>query len=214
MIGWLQGTVADPWQQDKRFGLLLLVQGVGYELQVSQRHWQSLPASGERLSVHVHTQIRDDAWTLFGFAERHERDLFRELVSVSGVGAQMAMAMMGSMASDELVRGIVQADLRLLCRAPGVGKRTAERLAVELRTRLQHRFLQQVDVDDVDLRANPLPIDPEARDELQITLSALGYEALEIQRALRAVAAEGLGSEAGADRWIAACLQWLSRDIL
>ena len=214
MIGWLQGTLADPWQQDKRCGLLLLVGGVGYELQVTQRQWQRLPAAGQPLTVHVHTAIREDAWTLYGFGERHERDLFRELVGVSGVGPQMALGLLGAMAGEELVRAIVQADLRRLCQAPGVGKRTAERLAVELRTRLQQRFLGQLEArHDDDPGLAPVDLDHDARDEVQLTLSALGYEALEIQRALRAAGATGLESDAGADAWIRACLQWLTRDM-
>ena len=214
MIGWLQGTLADPWQQDKRCGLLLLVGGVGYELQVTQRQWQRLPAAGQPLTMHVHTAIREDAWTLYGFGERHERDLFRELVGVSGVGPQMALGLLGAMASEELVQAIVQADLRRLCQAPGVGKRTAERLAVELRTRLQQRFLGQLDSQHdtaADLAA--VELDGGSRDDVQITLSALGYEALEIQRALRAVAASGVERDAAADQWIRACLQWLAREV-
>ncbi len=214
MIGWLQGTLADPWQQDKRCGLLLLVGGVGYDVLVSQRQWQLLPPAGHTLSLHVHTQVREDAWTLYGFAERHERDLFRELVGVSGVGPQMALGLQGAMASEELVRAIVQADLRRLCQAPGVGKRTAERLAVELRTRLQQRFLGQLEArSEADLALAPLDLPGAALDEVQLTLSALGYEALEIQRALRAVAATGLEPGAGAESWIRGCLQWLTRDM-
>ena len=214
MIGWLQGTLADPWQQDKRCGLLLVVNGVGYELLVSQRQWQALPPAGQALALHVHTQVRDDAWTLYGFGERHERDLFRELVGVSGVGPQMALGLLGSMAGEELVRAIVQADLRRLCQAPGVGKRTAERLAVELRTRLQQRFLGQLEAgSDTDLELAPVELGHDDRDEVQLTLSALGYEALEIQRALRATAAAGLDSGAGTDAWIRSCLQWLTRDM-
>ena len=214
MIGWLQGTLADPWQQDKRCGLLLLVGGVGYDVLVSQRQWQLLPPAGHTLSLHVHTQVREDAWTLYGFAERHERDLFRELVGVSGVGPQMALGLQGAMASEELVRAIVQADLRRLCQAPGVGKRTAERLAVELRTRLQQRFLGQLEArSDTDPALAPLELPGAALDEVQLTLSALGYEALEIQRALRAVAATGLEPGAGAESWISGCLQWLTRDM-
>jgi Holliday junction DNA helicase RuvA len=214
MIGWLQGTLAEPWQQDKRCGLLLVVNGVGYELLVSQRQWQALPTAGENLALHVHTQVREDAWTLYGFGERHERDLFRELVGVSGVGPQMALGLLGAMAGEELVRAIVQADLRRLCQAPGVGKRTAERLAVELRTRLQQRFLGQLEASsDADLELAPVELGHDARDEVQLTLSALGYEALEIQRALRATAAAGLEGGAEADAWIRSCLQWLTRDM-
>lgn len=214
MIGWLQGTLADPWQLNKRCGLLLLVNGVGYEVLVSLRHWQALPPAGQVLALHVHTQVREDAWTLYGFAERHERDLFRELVGVSGVGPQLALGLLGAMASEELVRAIVQADLRGLCQAPGVGKRTAERLAVELRTRLQQRFLGQLEAgSDADPVLAPLELGHERLDEVQLTLSALGYGALEIQRALRAVAAGGLEAEAAADSWIRACLRWLTRDL-
>ena len=140
MIGWLQGQLADRWQQGSRCGLLLICQGVGYEVQITRRHWDGLPADGQALTLHVHQAIREDSWTLYGFGQRHERDLFRELVAVSGVGPQMGLGLLGCLAGEELVRAIVQADLRLLCHAPGVGKRTAERLAVELRGRLQERY--------------------------------------------------------------------------
>jgi Holliday junction DNA helicase RuvA len=191
MIGWLQGELADPWQQDKRCGLLLVCHGVGYEVQVSVRHWQRLPPAGQALSLHIHQAVRDDGSTLYGFAERHERDLFRELVAVSGVGPQMALGLLGCHESHTLVQAIVQADLRRLCEAPGVGRRTAERLAVELRARLQQRFLGQLagEVDDGALSLAASALEDDQRDEVQLTLAALGYEALEVHRALRAVAA-------------------------
>ena len=206
MIGWLQGDLADPWQQDKRQGLLLICQGVGYEVQVSQRQWQRLPAEGSRLSLWIHHAIRDDGWTLYGFAERPERDLFRELVAVSGVGPQMALGLLGTMESSALVHAIVQADLRSLCQAPGVGKRTAERLAVELRSRLEQRWLASEGPStavEPELRAGDL-------EEVQLTLSALGYEPLEIRRALQQASSQGLEATAEAEVWIRACLQWLS----
>jgi Holliday junction DNA helicase RuvA len=216
MIGWLQGELAEPWQQDKRQGLLLICQGVGYEVQISQRQWQRLPAAGTRLDLWIHQAIREDGWTLYGFEERQERELFRELVSVSGVGPQMALGLIGTMTSAELVQAIVRADLRSLCQAPGVGKRTAERLAVELRSRLEQRWLAM----PVDQAGDPSPttgeggealLGEEARDEVQLTLMALGYEALEIRRALQRTALQGLAGEAGSEAWIRACLQWLGQ---
>ncbi len=214
MIGWLQGQLADPWQLDKRCGLLLVCQGVGYEVQVSQRQWQHLPQLGSPLALHIHQAVRDDGWTLYGFGERHERDLFRELVGVSGVGPQMALGLLGCLETGELVQAIVQADLRRLCQAPGVGKRTAERLAVELRARLQQRFLGQLaaDTTDAELALASANLPGAQRDEVQLTLTALGYEALEVHRALRAVAsgAESAGNWQ-ADDWIRECLRWLSR---
>jgi len=214
MIGWLQGQLTNPWQQDKRYSLMLVCQGVGYEVQVSQRQWQQLPKEGSDIGLHIHLAIRDDAWILYGFGERHERDLFRELVSVSGVGPQMGLGLLGVMDPSELVQAIVQTDLRRLCQAQGVGKRTAERLAVELRTKLQQRFLGQLEShDDPDLLGSPPLLPAAGREEVQLTLAALGYEALEIHRALRAAAAGGLGESAGAKDWIRECLRWLSRQV-
>ena len=214
MIGWLQGQLAEPWQQANRCGALLICQGVGYELQFSPRHWRALPQVGAELALHVHHSIREDGWTLYGFPLRHERDLFRELVAVSGVGPQMALGLLGIMTAEVLVRAIVQADLRRLAEAPGVGKRTAERLSVELRSRLQERFCSLVELpesfDDLLDGAVNLP-QGAGRDDVQITLGALGYEPLEIQRALRAVAAQGLTAAADCDEWIGECLRWLSR---
>jgi Holliday junction DNA helicase RuvA len=216
MIGWLQGRLADTWQQAGRSGLLVVCQGVGYELQVSPRHWQRLPPLGSELALHVHQSIREDGWTLFGFGDRLERDLFRELVAVSGVGPQVGLGLLGAMEANELVQAVVHTDLRRLCQAPGVGKRTAERLTVELRQRLQERFAPLLDgarlageaaTDDLDAA---LPT-AAGREEVGVTLAALGYEALEIHRALRAVAAAGLPAEAPADDWIRDCLRWLSR---
>jgi len=209
MIGWLQGELAEPWQRGHRCGALVRCQGVGYEVQLSERHWRQLPQSGAQLTLHVHQTIRDDGWTLYGFADRQERDLFRELVAVSGVGPQMGLGLLGTMDCGALVRAIVQGDLRQLTQAPGVGKRTAERLAVDLRRRLQERFLGIVDdATELDgLGGGAMP----AGDDVQITLAALGYEPLEIQRALRAVASMELQEQEGAEAWIRAALRWLSR---
>lgn len=219
MIGWLQGTVAEQWQQGNRCGLLLCCRGVGYEVQLTQRHFDGLPPAGSSLVLYVHQAIREDSWTLFGFGARQERDLFRLLVAVSGVGPQMAVALLGAMPTEELVRAIVQADLRLLARAPGVGKRTAERLSVELRTKLAEAYelgALALDADDApgslsapgDAARGPAPA---TRDDVQITLTALGYEPLEINRALRAVGRQGLEPELGPDAWLRESLRWLAQ---
>lgn len=220
MIGWLQGQLADRWQQNNRCGLLLVCGGVGYEVQVVRRHWDQLDGNGASLTLHVHQVIREDSWTLYGFAQRQERELFRELVAVSGVGPQMALGLLGELKAEELVRAIVQADLRLLCRAPGVGKRTAERLSVELRSRLQERYgtaLQLADADDLitDTSHGGSASTPQGgmREELQLTLTALGYEALEINRALRAVASQSDLDSTDAEAWLRESLRWLAREV-
>ena len=213
MIGWLQGELADRWQQQTRCGLLLVCGGVGYEVQIDRRHWERLPADGQALTLHIHQVVREDSWSLYGFAARRERDLFRDLVAVRGVGPQLALGLIGSLEPAELVRAILQADLRLLCRAPGVGKRTAERLAVELRGRLQERYGQSSGRSQEEEASSlaPLPA-TELHQELRLTLAALGYEELEINRALRAVSAAGAPAEHDTEAWLRASLRWLADD--
>lgn len=216
MIGWLEGRLAETWQQAARCGCLVVCQGVGYELQVGERHLQTLPAAGQTVAMHVHTSIREDGWTLFGFPDRLERDLFRELLAVGGVGPQAALGLLSTLEPPVLVQAIVAADLRRLCQAPGVGKRLAERLAVELRQRLRDRFApllvgSAADLDEAGLNAEAELPQGSRSEDLSLTLSALGYEPLEIQRALRAVASQGLNPQAPADDWIRSCLRWLSR---
>ncbi|MEB3172245.1 MAG: Holliday junction branch migration protein RuvA [Cyanobacteriota bacterium] len=226
MIGWLQGQVQDLWQQSNRCGVVLAVAGVGYEVQLTRRQFAALPSRGASLELHIHQAIREDGWWLFGFGDRQERDLFRELIAVSGVGPQVALALLAELEPQALVVAIVQADLRLLARAQGVGKRTAERLAVELRERLQQRFSSWPElaggaaaaaVEGLDGATSVISLTGSARDDVHLTLTALGYEPLEIQRALRAVAAladQGAGEALGSDpeAWIRGCLRWLSRD--
>jgi Holliday junction DNA helicase RuvA len=220
MIGWLQGELSDRWQQNNRCGLLLVCAGVGYEVQIPRRHWDQLGSLGETTTLHVHQVIREDSWTLYGFQARHERDLFRELVAVSGVGPQMALGLLGQLSCEELVRAIVQADLRLLCQAPGVGKRTAERLSVELRTRLQERYGESLallasddlNTEELESASGQAPAQG-VREEVQLTLAALGYEALEINRALRAVAMQGAGLGGDGEAWLRESLRWLSREV-
>ena len=215
MIGWLQGQLADRWHLSNRFGVLLVCSGVGYEVQMPRRHWDQLGGNGTETSLHVHQVIREDSWTLYGFCARHERDLFRELVAVSGVGPQMALGLLGQLSCEELVRAIVQADLRQLCQAPGVGKRTAERLSVELRTRLQARYGESLQLSAADDPQTGEAGDGPAegvREEVQLTLAALGYEALEINRALRALSLQSQDLGEDGDAWLRESLRYLSRD--
>jgi Holliday junction DNA helicase RuvA len=215
MIGWLQGQLQDPWQQANRCGLLILCQGVGYEVQVSQRLWAQLPPPGAPITLHVHHTIREDGWTLYGFESRQERELFRELVAVSGVGPQMGLALLGAMGLEDLVGAIVEGNTKLLSQAPGVGKRTAERLALELRQKLLDRFATLMGPAGLAVESaggdGPGGGLPPLGDELESTLIAMGYDRMEIRAALRAVAANGLDPAADGERWLGDCLRWLSR---
>ena len=135
MIGWLQGERIQSWEQGGRRGVVIACGGVGYEVQLTSRD-QNRQMDGAGCTLWVHQVQRDDGSTLFGFCEQQERDLFRILIGVNGVGPQMALALLDCSQVDELVAAIVDGDLKRLTQAQGVGKRTAERIAVELRDRL------------------------------------------------------------------------------
>ena len=209
MIGWLHGRPMESWSQGSRSGILLVCGDVGYEVQVIARQQQQLAAQAS-VNLWIHQVQREDATSLFGFAQRTERDLFRQLIGVSGVGPQAGMALLQECSCGELIDAIRGGDLRRLCRAQGIGKRTAERLAVELRTAL---------VGDNDRTAEPSLVDGGALEErskvvtdLEETLTALGYEDLEIRRAIKALReSDNPPSEEDSEAWIRASLQWLNR---
>jgi holliday junction DNA helicase RuvA len=132
MIGFLRGKLvvkAPPL-------LLLDVQGVGYEVEAPMTTFYKLPAIGEVTMLHTHLVVREDAHILFGFASETDRKLFRLLIKVNGVGPKMALTILSGLSADEFQRCIHNNDMPALVRLPGVGKKTAERLIIEMRDRL------------------------------------------------------------------------------
>lgn len=132
MIGSLHGKLlhkAPP-------GLMLEVNGVGYEMDAPMSTFSRLPAVGETVKVFTHLQIREDAHTLYAFASLSDRALFRALLKVSGVGAKMALAILSGMNAGEFAACVAAHDIQALTRLPGIGKKTAERLIIDLRDRL------------------------------------------------------------------------------
>lgn len=132
MIAWLKGVLRDkqpPW-------LLVDVGGIGYELQAPMTTFSALPSTGTEVALFAHQVVRDDAQQLYGFARRTERDLFRQLLRVNGVGAKMALAILSGMDAATLGRCVLEGDTTSLARLPGIGKKTAERLVIEMRDRL------------------------------------------------------------------------------
>ena len=133
MIGRLRGVLIDKQPPH----LLLEVGGVGYELDAPMSTLYNLPALGNEVVLHTHMVVREDAQLLYGFLEKRERELFRELIRLNGVGPKLALALMSGMDMDELVRAVQAQDTRALVKIPGVGKKTAERLLVELKDRFK-----------------------------------------------------------------------------
>ncbi|HEY9860436.1 MAG TPA: Holliday junction branch migration protein RuvA [Candidatus Obscuribacterales bacterium] len=208
MIGYLQGTVASIQKNpSNRVTLTLDVNQVGYDIQVVPRLVQQLPDFGEPVQIFTHLQVREDQMILFGFGTAAERDLFRQLVSVSGIGPQLAVALLDKMGLQDLVQAIVSGNTKALARTPGVGNKTAERIALELKTKLaewrQHAGLSSLP------SAGPTP---EIQEDVEMTLLALGYTSDEITQALQAVGQNtSLAKNAEPDTWIREAIAWLSQ---
>tara|TARA_A100001037_G_scaffold255795_1_gene241605 strand:+ start:328 stop:918 length:591 start_codon:yes stop_codon:yes gene_type:complete len=132
MIGWLRGTLRDKTES----GVLLDVGGVGYEIDMPTLGLALLPPTGELTELHCHMVVRDDRHELFGFVTRDERDVFRELIKVNGVGPRLGVAILSGLDTGQLARCVREADIKSLQAMPGVGKKTAERVIIDLRDKL------------------------------------------------------------------------------
>lgn len=208
MIGYLKGTVAGIQKlSSSRVILTLDVNQVGYDLQIAPRLVPQLPAVGEPLQVFTHLQVREDQWVLFGFDSIAERDLFRQLVSVSGIGPQLALALLDKLGLQDLVQAIVSGNTRALSRTPGVGAKTAERIALELKTKLAE-WRQQSGLSSLP-SAGPTA---EIQEDVELTLLALGYTSDEIMQALQAVGQNSsLAKNDEPEAWIRQAIAWLSQ---
>ena len=188
MIGFLRGRVVIKQPP----GLTLDVNGVGYELEASMNTFYQLPGTGEEVELLTHLVVREDAHTLYGFSTEDERYLFRALIRVNGVGAKMALAILSGISLMEFRHCIEAGDATRLTRLPGVGNKTAQRLIVEMRDRLDSG--QTVDsAGGRQAERGTKPADPVA--EAVSAMISLGYRPQEASRLVHAVAVDGMDSE-------------------
>jgi len=186
MIGQLRGILI---HKQAPF-LLLDVKGVGYEVEAPMTTFYNLPDTGIEVSLFTHLVVREDAHLLFGFATKDERHLFRTLLKVNGVGAKMALTILSGIESNEFAQCIKKGDTDRLVRLPGVGKKTAERLIIEMRDRLQDWQI------NLSTNSNNSTTQPgNAVDEAISALIALGYKPQEASRYVHTVADDQLNSE-------------------
>ena len=162
--------------------LIVDVHGVGYRVHVSLNTFSALPGEGEQVELAIHTQLRENALELFGFLNPNEKALFGVLLGVAGVGPRMALNILSGIPTGELIDALANGDVARLVSVPGIGKRTAERLVVELRDRV--RLLCHEEVSDGRSRAGP-------ESEAVSALVNLGYRQREAERAVRAVIEQG-----------------------
>jgi len=165
---------------------LIDVQGVAYEVDVPLNTFFDLPEPGAPVTLHTHFIVREDAQLLFGFLKEQERGLFRLLIKINGVGPKLALAMLSGMAVSDFVRCIQQDDVNALVKMPGVGKKTAERLIVEIKDKLK----SWDGMASEDLSGEPVTVsgDDRSLEEAETALISLGYKPQEASRAVIAAA--------------------------
>lgn len=186
MIGCLKGVLLD-----KRPPTLVLdVHGVGYELDAPMTTFYDLPTVGERVTVYTHMVVREDAQMLFAFSDAAQRNVFRSLLKVSGVGPRVALAILSTLSTRDFFAAVTNDDAACLTRVPGIGRKTAERLIVEMRDRVMKQAGDdgETPVPVAERRDNPVEDAVEA-------LMALGYKPAEASRAIRSLDGDGRSSE-------------------
>ncbi|WP_137167568.1 Holliday junction branch migration protein RuvA [Salinimonas lutimaris] len=195
MIGRIRGTLIEKQPPE----VLIDVAGVGYEIQMPMTSFYQLPAVGEEVTVYTHFVVREDAQLLFGFADKMERGLFRELIKANGVGPKLGLTILSGMSASQFLACVQHEDVSSLVAMPGIGKKTAERLVVELKDRLA-KFGKTQDVNlpslplDGDGGSALVPVN-DVREDAASALVALGYKPAQASKMVSGVYADGMDSE-------------------
>lgn len=184
MIGFIRGILVDKTPPK----MLVDVNGVGYEIDAPMSTFFKLPDTGVQLTLLTHLIVREDAHTLYGFHTDAERALFRELLKVNGVGAKMALAILSALSVDDFARCVQDEDKAALCRVPGVGRKTAERLILDMRDRIEPLS----DAIGAGLEGGATP---DGHGEAFHALVSLGYKSAEARKMLKAVPDDVSGTE-------------------
>jgi Holliday junction DNA helicase RuvA len=198
MIAHLRGTLISkqPSQAIVEAG------GVGYEVAISVPTFTSLPNAGEQVSMHIHTHVREDALALFGFLRLEEKRLFEKLIAVSGIGPKLAMTILSGMQTQALVAAIAGNDAAQLTKIPGVGKKTAERMVLELRDKLEG-ILPAAQARAA--AASPL------HDDLLSALLNLGYQKPAAENAIEKAGKNIRPEQQGFEQMFREALNWLRK---
>ena len=186
MIARLSGTLLDknpPY-------LVIDVNGVGYEVEVPLGVFSEAPENGQQVAIVIHHHFSQDSQTLYGFGSLNERELFRKLLKISGIGAKMALTILSGASGEELARYVSTGDVASLTRLPGIGKKTAERIIMELRDKLEGL---NVSTGGSVSAGTPISTDPAT--EASHALASLGYKPAEVSRMISAVAGTDMDAE-------------------
>lgn len=206
MIGRLTGELVEKTPPE----LLIDVSGVGYEIEASMNTFYKLPEVGTFVTIYTHFVVREDAQLLYGFADKQERSLFRTLIKVNGVGPKLALTILSGISAPEFIRTVHNEDVSALTRLPGVGKKTAERLIIEMKDKLSK--LESPTAVEFELSGQGVgaPVQPrqDHRADAETALIALGYKPMQATKAIEQ-AANTLGSDAETEALIRQALKMM-----
>ena len=187
MIAAIKGTLLEKAEGD---AVVMTAGGLAMAVQCSMTTLSALPQSGQECMLYTHMNVREDNVDLFGFAHKEERDMFRRLISVSGIGPKSALGILGSMPLSDLRLAILTGDAAALARAPGVGKKTAQRISLELKDKLTQEALRGTEEIPVITADGDAPVQ-DAVSEAMLALKSLGYTPQEAANALKGVRGQG-----------------------
>ena len=182
MYAYITGIVAEKSHNE----LVIEAGGIGYQLICSMNTVQNAPSPGESMRVYTYLNVHQDGMELFGFESREEREMFLRLIGVNGIGARTAVAILGSMPLRDLTLAILMGDTTTLCRAPGIGKKTAQRIALELKEKITDDEVNALPAGTASAAQAALRRD-DPMAEAMIALQSLGYSQGEAMQALAAV---------------------------
>lgn len=197
MIGRLRGNLLEKQPPE----LLIEVSGIGYEVQMPMSCFYELPEIGTEAIVYIHYVVREDAQLLYGFNTKKERALFREVIKANGVGPKLGLAILSGMTASQFVQSVEREDISTLVKLPGVGKKTAERLVVEMKDRLKgwgagDLFTPAADAAPMDDGSDFITSPQSAQDEAVSALISLGYKPVQASKMVSQVAKPDMTSEA------------------
>lgn len=197
MIGRLRGNLLEKQPPE----LLIEVSGIGYEVQMPMSCFYELPEIGTEAIVYIHYVVREDAQLLYGFNTKKERALFREVIKANGVGPKLGLAILSGMTASQFVQSVEREDISTLVKLPGVGKKTAERLVVEMKDRLKgwgagDLFTPATDAAPMDDGSDLITSPQSAQDEAVSALISLGYKPVQASKIVSQVAKPDMTSEA------------------
>lgn len=196
MIGQISGVLVEKQPPE----VVVDVNGIGYEIQLPMTSFYPLPDIGETLTLYTHFIVREDAQLLYGFCDKLDRALFRELIKASGVGPKLALTILSGLSAQQLLQSVQYGDISTLMSMPGIGKRTAERLVVELKDRLTKFVKQQAQplapLLEPDTRSTPTVALNDVREEALSALIALGYKPAQAAKMVENAYKSGMTSEA------------------